>query len=399
MQRSKTWPSSGGGAVSSVNGQTGAVVLAAADVSAIATAAAGANNGVATLDSGGGVPLAQLGNAPAGAVSSVAGKTGVVTLVKADVGLGSVDNTADAAKPVSTLQAAADTAAIASAASAAAALYQPTSGKDATGGYAGLTLFKINFRNAANTFTSFFTNAATAARTYTFPDKDITVAGLVDITGTNSGTNTGDQTLVGLGGQATSGKDATGGYAGLTLFKINFKNAANTFTNFLTNATTAARTYTFPDKDITVAGLVDITGTNSGTNTGDVAVASAAEIRTGTDTVKTVSSKSIYDASAPVVLTPGTTVTPDFTAGLNFTLAPVQSFTLANPSAGMTPGRSGRIWITQDGTGSRVLSVGTQWVFMGGLKTLSTVAGTIDCINYFVVDATHIRCELALAYA
>jgi hypothetical protein len=38
------------------------------------------------------------------AVASVAGKTGVVTLAKADVGLGSVDNTADTAKPVSTAQ-------------------------------------------------------------------------------------------------------------------------------------------------------------------------------------------------------------------------------------------------------------------------------------------------------
>lgn len=42
-----------------------------------------------------------------GAVDSVAGKTGVVTLVKGDVGLGNVDNTSDANKPVSTAQAAA----------------------------------------------------------------------------------------------------------------------------------------------------------------------------------------------------------------------------------------------------------------------------------------------------
>lgn len=42
-----------------------------------------------------------------GAVDSVAGKTGVISLVKGDVGLGSVDNTADSAKPVSTAQAAA----------------------------------------------------------------------------------------------------------------------------------------------------------------------------------------------------------------------------------------------------------------------------------------------------
>jgi hypothetical protein len=37
-------------------------------------------------------------------VSSVAGKTGTVTLVKGDVGLGNVDNTSDANKPVSTAQ-------------------------------------------------------------------------------------------------------------------------------------------------------------------------------------------------------------------------------------------------------------------------------------------------------
>ena len=69
---------------------------------------------------------------------------------------------------------------------------EDTSNKDATGGYVGLTLFKINFKNVANTFTSFFTNSNTAARTYTFPDKDGTVAMTSDIP-TVSGTNTGDE--------------------------------------------------------------------------------------------------------------------------------------------------------------------------------------------------------------
>lgn len=41
-------------------------------------------------------------------VTSVAGRTGVVTLTKTDVGLANVDNTSDANKPVSTAQAAAD---------------------------------------------------------------------------------------------------------------------------------------------------------------------------------------------------------------------------------------------------------------------------------------------------
>ena len=57
-------------------------------------------------------PASTLGNwvelrSPTDVVQSVAGKTGAVTLVKADVGLGSVDNTSDANKPVSTAQAAA----------------------------------------------------------------------------------------------------------------------------------------------------------------------------------------------------------------------------------------------------------------------------------------------------
>jgi hypothetical protein len=77
---------------------------------------------------------------------------------------------------------------------------QEISAKDASGGYAGLTLFKLNLKNAANTVTSWFTTAATAARTWTMPDKDGTVAMLSDITGTNSGTNTGDQAIGGSSG-------------------------------------------------------------------------------------------------------------------------------------------------------------------------------------------------------
>lgn len=79
--------------------------------------------------------------------------------------------------------------------STAIGLKEASANKDASGGYAGLTLFKLNLRNAANTITSWFTTAATIARTWTMPDKDGTVAMTSDITGTNSGTNTGDQTI------------------------------------------------------------------------------------------------------------------------------------------------------------------------------------------------------------
>lgn len=53
--------------------------------------------------------------------------------------------------------------------------------KDGSNGIAGLTLFKINFKNALNTFISFFTNSNTAARTYTFQDRDGTIADNADL--------------------------------------------------------------------------------------------------------------------------------------------------------------------------------------------------------------------------
>lgn len=92
-----------------------------------------------------------------------------------------------------------------------------TTNKDAMGGYAGLTLFKLNLRNAANTITSWFTTAATVARTWTLPDKDGTVAMTSDITGVNSGTNTGDQTITLTGDVTGSG---TGSFAS-TLATVN----------------------------------------------------------------------------------------------------------------------------------------------------------------------------------
>lgn len=61
--------------------------------------------------------------------------------------------------------------------------------KDVSAGYVGKTLEKINFWNTARSFMSFLVNAATAARTYTFQDRDGTIADL------GANTFTGDQTL------------------------------------------------------------------------------------------------------------------------------------------------------------------------------------------------------------
>lgn len=60
---------------------------------------------------------------------------------------------------------------------------------------------KLFFRNVANTFNGSFVNTNTADRIYTLKDAAGTLAFTSDITGTNSGTNTGDQTsIVGITG-------------------------------------------------------------------------------------------------------------------------------------------------------------------------------------------------------
>jgi hypothetical protein len=108
-------------AVTSVAGRTGAVTLTTADISGMASYATLTNGKVpsnmmtvATTAAGGvvivgsGLSVGSDGTLSAtggGAVTSVAGRTGAVTLVKGDVGLGNVDNTSDANKPVSTAQA------------------------------------------------------------------------------------------------------------------------------------------------------------------------------------------------------------------------------------------------------------------------------------------------------
>ncbi|MEV0440949.1 hypothetical protein AB0I84_09180 [Streptomyces spectabilis] len=85
-------------AVASVNGKTGTVVLGASDVNAVATSAAGAAGGVATLDTSGKVPTAQLPAASGGAVASVNGQTGAVVLAAADVGAAAASHTHTAAQ-------------------------------------------------------------------------------------------------------------------------------------------------------------------------------------------------------------------------------------------------------------------------------------------------------------
>ncbi len=399
---------------------------------------------------------------------------------------------------------------------------QASSAKNASGGYVGLTTYDINFKDTSGTYTSLFTNANSAARTYTFPNATGTIALTSDITGTNSNTNTGDQNvfstiavsgqsnvvadstsdtltlvagsnitittsaggdsitidaasggavpildetvlvtatpasidfagagvtatqtanavtvtvpgfteaevlatdLAGLslasgsaitssstvlsalgqlqkhltdtdttvsGKQVTSEKDATGGYAGLTLYKINFKNAANTFTSFFTNTNTAARTYTFPDYDATVS-------TVTGTETLTSKTLTAPDINAGT--VDNITSFGIRSTGAAF----------DFKQAMTEAISADRTLTwnVGNASRAITLGgdvnyansftTSGAFaqTITATATSNFTLPAGTQ---TGAATTLAqTFTAGQRCAVTTLTDASTVDVDLALA--
>jgi len=98
-------------------------------------------------------------------------------------------------------------------------------------------------------------------------------------------------------------------------------------------------------------------------------------------------------------LTSATSITPDFAANQNFTVTLAHNAALENPS-NIVAGQTGSVFVVQDGVGSRTMSYGTYWDFIGGTApTLSTAAAAIDRIDYIVQDTTNIQAIATLAYA
>ena len=83
-------------------------------------------------------------------------------------------------------------------------------------------------------------------------------------------------------------------------------------------------------------------------------------------------------------------ITLDFETNQNFILTLTGNITLANPTTEQV-GQSGVITFIQDGTGSRTLTLGSQYKTAGGAGiTLSTAAAAVDVVPYFVQSADNI---------
>lgn len=181
-------------------------------------------------------------------------------------------------------------------------------------------------------------------------------------------------TLVGQWSTAYSwGDHASGGYLVAASNLSDLASAATAFANIKQAATTSA--------------------------TGVVELSTAAEFRNDT-AGKALTGEAVWDAVETVALIDAASIVFNLDNGVNFSVTLGGNRTLANATGSFRPGQSGHIAVTQDGTGSRTLSFGTDYEFAGGsAPTLSTAAGAKDILFYKVLAANSIFISLAAAVA
>ena len=122
----------------------------------------------------------------------------------------------------------------------------------------------------------------------------------------------------------------------------------------------------------------------STTTTAGAALPKAGGTMTGTLVAKVATTATDTDTSN------SGSITLDFSANQNFVLTLTGNVTLANPSTEAV-GQSGFIACIQDGTGSRTLSLGTDYETAAAAGiTLTTTASATDLIPYLVVASNRI---------
>ena len=202
-------------------------------------------------------------------------------LTATQVGLGSVNNTADAAKPVSTAQAAAD-ATVAANASAALSGHTVNVANPHAVTAAQVGLGSVDNTSDASKPVSTAQQAAlnlkaslaspTFTGAVTLPGGQVVNGVTLTAAGSAANFLRADGTYgapAGAGDMVLASTQTNTGAKTFNAGTLLLRNVANTISSLFTNAATVARTWTFPDKDGTVAMTSDITGTNTGINTGD----------------------------------------------------------------------------------------------------------------------------------
>lgn len=143
-----------------------------------------------------------------------------------------------------------------------------------------------------------------------------------------------------------------------------------------------------------VATFLAAYGSNTISTTGTV---NAGNTTLGNLTISGTTTLNPYVETTAASVNTGTGFTPSMSAGPVQKFLATANFTLAAPS-GMTTGQSITLIITQDATGSRVMTPNAAYKFAYGQKILSTAANSIDVMSIFY-DGTNYLCNLVRGYA
>ena len=208
--------------------------------------------------------------------------------------------------------------------------------------------------------TAVFTAGTNGALTIETTD---TAAAAANIQITADGTFEVDATTVTLDSAGDIVLDAAGN-------NVTFKSAGTSILDISNSSSDAVITSSVQDKDIIFKG--DDGGSAVTPLTMDMSA--AGKLLLGAGAVGSTLTDTSNSGS----------ITLDFDTYQNFVLTATGNITLANPST-ESVGQSGIIVLIQDGTGSRTLSLGTDYETAGGAGlTISTAANAVDVIPYFV---------------
>ena len=106
----------------------------------------------------------------------------------------------------------------------------------------------------------------------------------------------------------------------------------------------------------------------------------------------TANTFSATQSGSITALSDGANISVNLAANNHFSVTLAGNRTLDNPT-NIVAGTSGSFFITQDGTGSRTLSYGSQYDFAGGTApTLTTTAAAVDRIDYIARTTTSLHC-------
>jgi hypothetical protein len=212
-----------------------------------------------------------------------------------------------------------------------------------------------------------------------------------------------DQPLRTLGGAIVRGYNFGFVYFAETDYSITIRDADSNLVDYVKSAFDLGGVSYQPfDTDLTAIAalatasfgrgllvLADAAALRSAAGLGTAALldeTTAAQFRADT-AGKVLTTDKVWGAAASVALAQsGGNVAIDLNTGLNFSLAMTGTpWTLSNPTNGKD-GQSGKIEITQDATGSRLLGYGTNWLFANATDPiLSTAANARDVLFYEVL--------------